>query len=756
MVAKRLLLALALALVLATHYRALQAAEGAAGTCRSGPRGGIDPKPVRASIFNELTVQEIYAVLRWTLKKFPGTKYQGDIPGPGGQNGDNVDILPTDNYIYRVILKDPPKQAALAYLDNRGPKPARMARVIIVRGAAKPRDVMEYAVGPLPLGPGAKATPLFKPGQVPYVKKPEDAPEHTLMEEKIGDAADQMKTLFRFMTSSPANSDKCYGPADECNSDYFGWWCSASLLEDGTKRVSNIQWWFQARGAKSGNELNLMPLPLYMRIDVTSPNYNNWRIFDLVYCNQGPFATPAALMAAFNAGKIKKCTTPYGKPGYDDTWTRTDVARGTRVRESAAIAGPRTIWPEGQRFGLKDAASQTGRGFTYMGWEGHVTVDPYTGIQFHDIKFKGRRVLYELALKELYAQYAGVSMPGQVTYFDSVYGIGSNARPLRPGLDCPENAEYMGVSFLSYDAEVGYMPRVVCFFEDDLGQADWRHTHTDATPPHVDGVRSSALTIRFVTTPAYWDPVFGTSAPDRAYMPRVQGNTAGVLHDHLGLWKVDLDVTGAANRLVKKSVHFGSYKQAGVFNEPGWGYKDGFKYMKEELIPKEAGFSYDYKVPAVYQVQSMTEKNKWGSPKAYTVSVGYTTSQLLPPGHPIARAMAWSTNHLWATVQKDNEEHGHYSIYDQHSSRRPAFSFNEYVDGESIMGKDIVLWVTMGAQHVPRSEDVPLITNHGTHMTIKPFNYFDELPTMDIVDKKVFGTCTTDLGYAAQTTWRPN
>lgn len=47
------------------------------------------------------------------------------------------------------------------------------------------------------------------------------------------------------------------------------------------------------------------------------------------------------------------------------------------------------------------------------------------------LQFKGRRVLYELALKELYAQYAGVSMPGQVTYFDSVYGIGSNARPLR-------------------------------------------------------------------------------------------------------------------------------------------------------------------------------------------------------------------------------------------------------------------------------------------------------------------------------------
>ena len=38
--------------------------------------------------------------------------------------------------------------------------------------------------------------------------------------------------------------------------------------------------------------------------------------------------------------------------------------------------------------------------------------------------------------------------------------------------------------------------------------------------------------------------VFGTSAPDRAYMPRVQGNTAGVLHDHLGLWKVSSSQAG--------------------------------------------------------------------------------------------------------------------------------------------------------------------------------------------------------------------
>ena len=95
-------------------------------------------------------------------------------------------------YHAQVILKDPPKQAALAYLDNRGPKPARMARVIIVRGAAKPRDVMEYAASVVcstvqstvacihavmhSLGrthacswqrPGAKAPPPFNPCHSP-------------------------------------------------------------------------------------------------------------------------------------------------------------------------------------------------------------------------------------------------------------------------------------------------------------------------------------------------------------------------------------------------------------------------------------------------------------------------------------------------------------------------------------------------------------------------------------------------------------
>lgn len=54
--------------------------------------------------------------------------------------------LLTEDYLYNVFLFPVNKAAALAYLDAGGPVPARYAKVIAVRGAHSPPDVMEYKV----------------------------------------------------------------------------------------------------------------------------------------------------------------------------------------------------------------------------------------------------------------------------------------------------------------------------------------------------------------------------------------------------------------------------------------------------------------------------------------------------------------------------------------------------------------------------------------------------------------------------------
>ncbi len=47
----------------------------------------------------------------------------------------------------QIIHLQPKKKEALAWLDGTGPMPARFAKVIVIRGASQPRDVMEYQVG---------------------------------------------------------------------------------------------------------------------------------------------------------------------------------------------------------------------------------------------------------------------------------------------------------------------------------------------------------------------------------------------------------------------------------------------------------------------------------------------------------------------------------------------------------------------------------------------------------------------------------
>ena len=38
--------------------------------------------------------------------------------------------------------------------------------------------------------------------------------------------------------------------------------------------------------------------------------------------------------------------------------------------------------------------------YRWADWQGHVTTNPWTGLSFHDIRFKGERILYELSLND--------------------------------------------------------------------------------------------------------------------------------------------------------------------------------------------------------------------------------------------------------------------------------------------------------------------------------------------------------------------
>ena len=131
--------------------------------CRYGRK---KREPVRfyssraSETLGELSVAEVQAVSSWFMAKTSAAGARSEpsvekwLAGPSA-----------------VELLRPPKKATLAYLDGKGPKPARFARVTMATKTA----VLEYKVGPL--GPaasldGATIEELVPAGSIPYSKRP--------------------------------------------------------------------------------------------------------------------------------------------------------------------------------------------------------------------------------------------------------------------------------------------------------------------------------------------------------------------------------------------------------------------------------------------------------------------------------------------------------------------------------------------------------------------------------------------------------
>lgn len=58
------------------------------------------------------------------------------------------------------------------------------------------------------------------------------------------------------------------------------------------------------------------------------------------------------------------------------------------------------------------------------------------------------------------------------------------------------------------------------------------------------------------------------------------------------------------------------------------------------------------------------------------------TQQLLPPGHPLLGAAAWTKYHLAVTVHKDEEASSVATRLDGYHPEAPAVSLDSFIDGE--------------------------------------------------------------------------
>ena len=349
-----------------------------------------------------------------------------------------------------------------------------------------------------------------------------------------------------------------------------------------------------------------------------------------------------------------------------------------------------------------------------MSWTFDFRMDSVSGPQLYDIRFKDKRIIYELSLQEAISFYTGYSPYFRVANF--VYGgwtMGRRSLELVAGVDCPETSKFFDTLHFVDTNEPEVIRNAVCVFEMDSGIPLRRHFE--------------AIGKRF----RFFE-----------YGQDIENKLLGNLHDYTFHYKIDLDVYGTSNYFEKISIS--------KDDEPNkWlppQRENVMVFRREQLkLELEAAIeNIDFEKPTFYNVYS-NEKNKFGVKRGYLVITISAVKQILPKEDRYTKMAPWSNYPIAVTLYKDTELKSS-SVYNQNSPTLPIVNFEEFLgDNNDITDQDLVAWVSIGCIQFPSSEDIPntATPTNTARFFLRPFNYFDADPSINSTDA-VFIKPSTD------------
>ena len=394
-----------------------------------------------------------------------------------------------------VELLRPAKKATLAYLDGQGPKPPRFARVTVNTKST----VVEYKVGPLgPSGPLPNATiqELVPAGSIPYSKRP-GFEETNLLGGLYNKTVEGMGSLLieAFGKIWPCLEGKGGYVPGKGIAGYLP--RNDALAPAGTRRVrvkSNLQ----PPPPSRPDAQWLYPIPFDFEVNMTSWDVSEWTVSHITFCGQGPFNSTVEVLAAHAGGQLKVCHPELAIGDWD-----------TPQQESPAKGGSRS--------------QSQDQGVAWGPWTFSVTQRPSTGVAITDIKFRGERIAYELAVMDSQAIYGG-AVRDQFMYSDSAYTMSQWSTSLEPGVDCPEDATFLSaVNWMGPDMYKAPDPSKsntfwpICVFHWDEDHEIWRHMDGGKTRGYV---RKTVL-VRSIATVGNYDYIMDVKfREDSTLQPR--------------------------------------------------------------------------------------------------------------------------------------------------------------------------------------------------------------------------------------------
>ena len=408
--------------------------------------------------------------------------------------------------------------------------------------------------------------------------------------------------------------------------------------------------------------------------------------------------------------------------------------------------------------------SVTGSQIDWQNWRFHLRFDPRQGTVLNNVGIvtdEGvRSVAYEIAMSEMFVPYQDPDIHWFYrAYFDmGEYGFGNMATALK-GNDCPPNAVFQNVVLHTAAGEPFVAENRVCIFEFDPGYPSWRHH--ESLYDEVPGIekhnsrRATNLVVRMVAVIGNYDyfqdyvfqqdgrmrirlistgvdatkGVFAATLAD----PSAQAETAtgtliaphrlGVNHDHFFSYRIDFDIDGVKNNFVRQRLQ--------RVTQPSDATRQGVWGVTREAVKSEQQAQTVMQVdkPALLTFSSSASKNAMGYDTSYQLMFP-NIRPLVTLDDPIYQRAGFLKNNLWVTKYRRDELFSSGIAVNQSA---PGVGLPHYAGNNDVLeDSDLVAWPTIGFHHVPMAEDWPVMPAKVDEIVLKPRNFFDRNPALDV------------------------
>ena len=438
------------------------------------------------------------------------------------------------------------------------------------------------------------------------------------------------------------------------------------------------------------------------------------------------------------------------------------------VENTEIIPIPQTPGPyrenqTGANIKLKDLAivQAEGPSFSVEGWKVNwerwnlrVGFCQREGLVIHDVKFKDqdkeRKIAHRLSIAELVIPYGD---PSQGAYrknaFDTgEFGLGNYTNSLTLGCDCLGEIVYLDAAVTTPNGSIKEIPNAICMHEEDNGIL-WKHVDADGHTEVRRGRRfvvSSIVTVNNYEYGYFWYFYQDGTIEFEAKLTGIVLTVADAIgknhpsatelepglwapyHQHILCARLDLDIDGEKNSVLE--IESFAHPQ-GEKNPYGGAYE-----TRETLFTKEKEsqrvidpFSGRY-----WKIVNEQVKNHMNHPVGYKLIPGHTTFPLALPESTIGKKAAFMYKHLWVTKNNDSEKYpaGDYPFQHPGGAGLPEWT----KANRNIENEDVVLWYVFGTNHIPRTEDWPVMPVERTGFHLKPSGFFARSPGIDVAPSK--------------------